>query len=207
MDGDGRTEGSGSIGRVLEATISRFTCVCHTLDGAPPLGTLVLVFEGGPAVYGVVADIRTQGIDPGRPLTPRGGPEDDRETVLAQNPQIPALLQTAFEAIVVGHRRGDSVRRYLPDSPPRIYARVRACTAAETAEFFSGFEFLPLLLASGPLADQVIAACLRRAAAAVPGRSREFLVQAGRALAHELAAEPERLAAVFGQIREKETLP
>jgi hypothetical protein len=201
MNEPAHADGAGSIGRVLEATISRFTCVCHALDGAPPLGTLVLVFEGGPAVYGVVADIRTQSIDPGRPLTPRGGPEDDRETVLAQNPQIPALLQTAFEAIVVGHRRDGGVRRYLPDSPPRIYARVRACTAAETAEFFHGFEFLPLLLAAGPLADQVIAACLRRAAAAMPAHPRAFLVQAGRALAHELAAEPERLAAVFGQIR------
>jgi hypothetical protein len=189
-----------SVARVLEATISRFTCSCHELDGSPPLGTLVVVMDAEPAIYGVVAEIKTEGIDPGRRPAPRGGPGDDRATVLAQNPQIPALLHTLFEALVIGQADGRSVRRYLPDTPAPTYARVRACTDAESARFFEGFEHFTLLLAAGPLADEVMAACLRRAAAGQRD-PRAFLVRAGRALAQELATEPERLTAILSRVR------
>jgi hypothetical protein len=189
-----------SCGRVLEATVARFLCSCHELDGAPPLGALVVVMDAGPAIYGVVADVRTQGLDPGRRPAPRGRPTDDRAAVLAQNPQIPALLHTTFEAVVVGHAGEGGIRRYLPDAPAPMYARVRSCTDAEVAAFCERFDFLGLLLAAGPLADEVTAACLRRAAAGRPD-ARAFLVRAGRALAGELATEPERLTAILGRIR------
>ncbi|MFN8559492.1 MAG: hypothetical protein U0531_19860 [Dehalococcoidia bacterium] len=189
-----------SVGRVLEASVSRFLCACHELDGAPPLGAAVVVMDTEPAIYGVVADMRTEGIDPGRRPAARGGPGDDRAAVLAQNPQIPALLHTLFDCVVVGHARGGEVAGYLPDAPAPIYARVRACDRAETARLFERPELFKLLLASGALADEVAAACLRRA---VEGRSdrRAFLVRAGRALAHELATEPDRLTAILSRIR------
>lgn len=189
-----------SAGRVLEATVARFLCSCHELDCAPPLGALVMVMDGGAEVYGVVADVRTEGLDPGRRPAPRGGPADDRATVLAQNPQIPALLHTTFEAIVVGHGRADRMYRHLPDGPAPMYARVRTCAAEESARFFERFDFFPLLLSAGPLADEVTAACLRRAAAVQPA-ARAFLVRAGRALAQELATEPERLTAILARVR------
>jgi hypothetical protein len=189
-----------STGRVLEATIARFTCAAHELDGAPPLGTLVVVMDAEPLIYGVVADIKTEGIEPGRRPAARGGPGDDRATVLAQNPQIPALLHTLFEAVVVGQGDRFGIRRYLPDAPAPTYARVRACDADESARFFEAFEHVKLLLASGPLADEVIAACLRRAAAVQPD-PRAFLVRAGRALAGELATEPERLMTILNRVR------
>ncbi len=189
-----------TVGRVLESTISRFMCSCHELDCAPPLGALVTVIDGGPPIYGVVADVRTQGIDPGRPLTPRGQPGDDRAAVLAQNPQIPALLHTTFEAVVAGHADARGVRHHLPDAPARMYARVRECDSDESARFFERFDFFGLLLATGPLADEVMSACLRRAAALQPD-PRAFLVRAGRGLAGELATEPERLIAILGRVR------
>ncbi len=120
--------------------------------------------------------------------------------MLAQNPQIPALLHTTFDAVVVGHVGAIGIAQHLPDAPAPIYARVRACDALETARFFERFEFLPLLLAAGPLADEVTAACLRRAAATEP-EPRPFLVRAGRALARELATDPERLGAILNRIR------
>lgn len=191
---------AGSCGRVLEASISRFMCSCHDLDGAPPLGTLVMVMDPGPAVYGVVVDVHTESIDAGRPLTPRGGPGDDRASVLRQNPQIPALLHTTFEVAVVGQAGPLGIRRHLPDAPAPIYSRVRPCDPAETARFFESFEFFELVLGAGPLADEVMSACLRRAAAGQRD-PRAFLVRAGRALAHELAAEPDRLTAILSRVR------
>lgn len=190
-----------SVGRVLEAKISGFRCSCHELDSAPPLGALVAVMDGGPTIYGVVAEVRTQPLDAGRQLAPRGGPGDDRAAVLAQNPQIPALLHTTFDAVVVGYADARaSVRRHLPDGPAPMYARVRTCDAAETARVFERFDFLGLLLAAGPLADEVTAACLRRAAGQ-QADPRAFLIRAGRALAQELATEPERLTAILSRVR------
>ena len=188
-----------SNGRVILASIAAFTCAAHDLDGAPALGTLVVAVDAPVPIYGVVADVRTESIDPGRQPAPRGGPGDDRAAVLAQNPQLPALLHTLFEARVVGHGRPGALHRYLPDAPAPIYGRVRACDLDETAAFFEAFDFFPLLLAA-PLADDILAASLRQAAAVQPER-RAFLVRAGRALAQEMATEPERLLAILGRVR------
>ena len=202
-----RGEGSGVrrgradefVGRVLEASIARFVTACFELESAPPLGALVVTDDTAP-VYAVVADVRTEGREPGRRPTPHGGPHDDRARVLEQNPHIPALLQTTFEAAVAGHNTGAGPRPWLPDAPPPIFARVRECTDAEVCAFTASVEFCSLVLAAGPLADEVLAACLRRAAASHPD-PRDFLVRAGKALAVELAAEPHRLAALLRRIR------
>jgi hypothetical protein len=187
------------VGRVLEASIARFVVACFQLESAPPLGALVVTDDAVP-VYAVVADIRTEGRDPGRRPTPHGGPDDDRARVLEQNPHIPSLLQTTFEAVVAGHHTDTGPRPWLPEAPPPIFARVRACTDAEARSFTESLGFCALLLGSGPLADEVTAACLRRAAASHP-EPRDFLVHAGRALAVELAAEPHRLAGLLRRIR------
>ena len=185
---------------MLESSIARFVCACFTLEGAPPLGALVTVADGAPPIYAAVADVRTEGRDPGRRPVPHGGPEDDRARVLAQNPQIPALLQTTFDATVVGHGAGPALRHALPEAPAPVYARVRVCTDEEVAAFASRFDFLTLLLDGAALADDVAAACLRRAAAVHP-EARAFLVAAGKALTVALAAEPDRLAALLRRIR------
>lgn len=193
--------GGGSLGRVIEAAVDRLTVVCHSLDSAPPLGTLVAIEDDAPAIYATVTGAQTAAIDPGRRLAPRGGPEEGRAAVLAQNPQIPALLQTTFTAIVTGHTGPDGgLRRYLPDAPAPIYALVREATAEEAAALFAAPDYLKLLLAAGPLADEVTAACLRRAAAGRPD-PRVFLITSGRALAQLLAAEPDRLGAILRSIR------
>jgi hypothetical protein len=189
-----------SVGRVMEATISDFMCVCHELDCAPPLGALVLVLDGDDDIFAIVSDVRTVPQDPGRSPAPRGGPTDDRLSVLAQNPHIPALLHTIFRALVVGHEGPHEIARHLPDAPARIYSRVRVCDSTEMARFFERFDAFKLLLGAGPLADEVVGACLRRASATQPN-PRAFLVRAGRALAVELATEPERLTAILSRVR------
>ena len=191
---------SAPVGRVLEASVARFVCACFTLEGAPPLGALVVAVDATMPVYAVVSDVRTEGRDPGRRPTPHGGPDDDRGRVLTQNPHIPALLQTTFDATVVGHGAPGMPRQHLPDAPAPIYGRVRVCGEDEVAAFTGRFDFLKLLLESGPLADEVTAACLRRASTA-HADTRAFLVAAGKALSVELTAESSRLAALVRRVR------
>lgn len=188
-------------GRVLQSGISSFRSAAPELDLAPPLGTLVVVLDHARAIYGIVSDIRTEGRDPGRQPSPRGGRDDDRAAVLAQNPQIPMLLQTTFDARVAGFIEQDGEpRRYLPDAPAQIYARVREADHAEIGRFFEQFDFLPLLLSAGPLGDEVVAAAIRRAAMQ-RAAARPFLVRAGRALAAELSTDSDRLTTILARIR------
>jgi hypothetical protein len=187
-------------GRVTQARIDRFTAECFRREWAPPLGALVAVEDGPMPIYAAVSGAWTEGVDPGRRVASHGEPDDDLERVLADHPHVPALLQTSFEAIVVGHHADGAVRRYLPPAPAPILARVRACAASEIETLTDSFDFLKPLLACGPLADDVIAAALRGAAAErMDGRA--FLVRAGKALAPWLVNDPSRLQAVLRRLQ------
>lgn len=187
-------------GRVIEAAVDRFVAECFARESAPPLGELVAIEDLPEPVYAVVSAVTTEGIDPTRRVTARGEPEHDRERVLADNPHVPALLTTTFEAVVVGHAQDGQLRQYLPAAPAPILARVRACSEAESAAFTQSFDFLRLLLGAGPLADDVIAAALRGVARHYEER-RAFLVRAGKALAPLLANEPTRLQAILRRVQ------
>ena len=75
------------VGEVVEASTSRFVVQCHELYGAPPLGSLVRS-EGG--VYGVVAEVATQSLDPGRRAVAMGRGEESAEAVYRRHPQLDA---------------------------------------------------------------------------------------------------------------------
>ncbi|HLZ70292.1 MAG TPA: hypothetical protein VKV26_10340 [Dehalococcoidia bacterium] len=191
---------SARYGRVIRASIDRFWAECFARDAAPPLGLLVAVEDIDEPVFGIVAGVLTEGIDPSRRITARGEPEHDLRRVLDENPHVPALLATTFETVVVGHARDGLMRQYLPAAPPPILARVRGCSEDECSEFMRSFDFLRLLLAAGLFADDVIAAALRLAAAAQPDR-RGFLVRAGKALTPLLADDATRLQAILRRMQ------
>jgi hypothetical protein len=195
------------IGQVVQANIAGFTAGCP-LHQTPPLGSLLKVEEGS-TIFAVVCDARTESID-GRPPVARLSGETDLESYLEKHPHLRHLLQTTCEAVVVGHQDGAQVRHYLPSAPAPLFAPVRLSSAEETARFSRELDFLKLLLASPTHADEMTAACLRRAAAAHStagggsasgGDGRAFLVRAGKELARLLGAEPQRLTSILRRVR------
>ncbi|MGQ9573213.1 MAG: hypothetical protein ACUVV3_08530 [Dehalococcoidia bacterium] len=189
-------QSSPIIGQVVEASIASFTAQSLELHQAPPLGSLVKT--DGP-IYAVVCDARTESIDGRRPVAHLSG-ETDLQSVLDTNPHLRHLLRTTFDAVVVGHGDGPSVRHYLPPSPTAIFTPVRLCPQHEVARFSQSLDFLRLLLSAAANSDDVVAACLRLASAAHPDR-RAFLVAAGRELTRLLATEPNRLTAILRRIQ------
>ncbi|MHB8577995.1 MAG: hypothetical protein ACYDCQ_22005 [Dehalococcoidia bacterium] len=188
------------FGRVTRSTIDRLWAECFERDAAPPLGELVAVEDAPALTYAVVSASVTEGIDPSRRVTSHGGPNDNLKQVLEEHPHVPALMTTSFEAIVVGHDAGGRIWQYLPPTTAPILARIRACTDVERAEFMQSLDFLKLLLAAGPLADDVVASTLRAAAYGRPD-GRAFLVRAGKALTPLLAADPTRLHAILRRLQ------
>ncbi|MBI4339122.1 MAG: hypothetical protein HY680_04120 [Chloroflexi bacterium] len=192
---------SSPLGEVIATASAQFTAHCYELYGAASLGALVRTGGDAPA-YAVVCNVVTEGVDPSRKPFPRGQGLPDEAAIYAENPQLPRLLHTQFQAAIVGYRDAGSLRYGLPPSPPRIHAFVLACAPEEVRAFTQRLDFLPLLFSGsangvGPaLADQVAAAFLRQAATAHPD-PQAFLLAAGRQLARLLARDLQRLQGIL----------
>jgi hypothetical protein len=186
------------IGEVVEAQTQGFSAQCYRLYEAPPLGSIVRTLE--PAIYAVVSEVRTEGLDPGRPVIARGEEEELEESIYQHNPQLAQLLCTRFHALTIAYDASDILVHGLPPLPPRIHAFVYPTPAAEVGKLTRSLDFLHLLVSSGaPSTDEVVAACLRLASRQVAD-GEEFLVRAGKALAVELTGQLPRLNAILRRL-------
>ena len=192
MNQEVQVESIGPIGEVVAASTTEYLAQCRTLYGAPPLGSLVKS-EGDDAVYGIVGEVATQSIDPGRRAIAMGRHDETAEAVYERNPQLTRLLATEFRSVVVGYRADGALHRYLAPLPPKIHSPVFRCDPPDVVEFSRSLDFVPLLLAA-PFGsqDDVIASFLRLASAAHPDPD-AFLVEAGRELATLLGGQLQRL--------------
>ena len=194
--GTGRVDGE-RVGEVIGADSRSFVAQCYALYGAPPLGALLQV--GDPAIYAVVQSVRTEPLDPSRPVLARGQGADSMDDVYRDNPQIERLLTTRFDALIVGHQGSGADYQLLPPArrgfiPLSMFAR-RTC-----GRVYGQPGFLRLLVNSGPpLADEVVVACLREAANCQPDKD-AFVLRAGRALAGELTGDVSRLSAIMRRV-------
>jgi hypothetical protein len=185
------------LGEVVETSTTSFVTQCYRIYESPPLGALIRT--GGPYfAYGVVHHVATQGIDPSRRPVARGADEATEDDVYRSNPQLSHLLRTDFQAVIVGHSAEDGLLRYhLPPAPPPIYAFVHACAPEEIRRFTSNPDFLRPLATSGIAAlEEVVAACLRHAAAS-HNDPQGFLTNAGRELVALLPGEFRRVEAIL----------
>ena len=191
------------IAEVVESSTSQFTAQCYELHQAPPLGSLVKAGAGAVVVYGVVCQVVTASVEPGRRAIARGRDEVDETAVYRENPQLIKLLRTDFTALVVGYRQENKLHHYLAPQPARLHSFVYVCEAQELQEFSQRLDCLSLLLAAQPagLGDELVAAFLRQAAQAHQDHH-NFLVAAGKELAVLLNGQTSRLNAILRRMKE-----
>ncbi len=189
------------VGETIAVSIREFQAQAYDLYQAPPFGSFVRVASTAPGVeiYGVVQEIRTEPIDPSRPVVARGVDLPNEEAIYEENPHFRHVMRTHFTAVVVGYLQGETCWPMLPPQPPRIHGFVYACTTAEVARFTQDMGFLRLLTAARASND-LISACVRTAAAA---RSDEpaYRVSMGKELMTLLADDPERLKVLLPLLR------
>jgi len=189
------------IGEVIEASTGEFVAECYELHTPPPLGSLVRTSDGQVEIYGVVCNASTGSIDPGRRPLARGREESEEGNIYRQHPQLSRLLRTTFDTLVIGHGQGDALHHYLPPRPPRVHSFVYLCEGDEVRRFTRSLDFLAILLgARAGSVDEVVSACLRRAAGAHDDE-RAFLVRVGKELAVLLGGELNRLNAILRRIK------
>jgi hypothetical protein len=187
------------IGEVIEACATGYNAQCYELFQSPALGSLVMTHESGREVYGVVHNVRTAGIEPGRRPIARGKDELDEAEIYRSNPQLSKLLRSEFEVLVVGFMNEGRILQYLPPNPARIHTFVYNCGPERVREFSASFDFLNILIKShlDISLEELVGASLRQMARVYGGGRHSFLVSAGKELANLLSSDYAQLKAVL----------
>ncbi len=190
------------MGEVIEASTTDFVAQCYELYQSPPLGSLVKTTDLPVELYGIVYNVTTASLEPGRRPIARGKDEASEEAVYKSSPQLLKLLRSEFGAVVVGHRQGDKLYHYLPPKPAQIHSFVYQCTPEEVREFSQSLDFLNILInAHLPVSVEELVAASLRQMSTVHENPRDFLVAAGKELAVLFSGDFNRLKAILGRIK------
>ena len=190
------------VGEIIESNTTHFVAGTYQLLDAPSFGTLVRA-EGrdGCSSYGLVYNIATTSRELGGRALVRGREGMYDADIYHENPDLEAVLQTEFHALIVGYCDGPSVRQHLPSHPPPTHYSVHLCDTDEVQRFTRQLHFCRTVLQAADVPqEELLAATLRQAAACWPDRH-TFLVCAGRSLAVLLRDDYPRLLAIVERIR------
>ena len=190
------------IGEIIESNTTRFVAGTYQLHAAPPFGALVRA-EGRDtcAAYGLVYNISTVSQEMGGRALVRGREGMYDGDIYLENPDLEAVLQTEFEALIIGYCDGDTIRQHLPAYPPPTHYSVHLCDDDELRRFTARLQFCRTVLQAADVPqEELLGATLRQAANCWPD-PRDFLVQAGRTLAVFLRDDHVRLLTILERMR------
>jgi hypothetical protein len=197
------TKNATRLGEVTEASTNQYTAQCYELYRSPPFGSLVSTKNGEIQIYGLVHNVATSGIEPGRRPLARGKDENTEDGIFESNPQLLKLLKSEFGVIIIGYRQNGNVYHYLPPNPPRIHGFVYQCSSEEVLVYSRSFNFLNMLFCTTleTPAEELAAAALRLMSRE-QAEPRKFLVGAGKALSVLLGRDFNRLKAILDRIKQ-----
>ncbi len=190
------------IGEIIESNTTSFVAGAYRFLQAPPFGALVRA-EGRDtcAAYGLVYNIETTSREMGGRALVRGREGMYDEEIYLENPDLEAVLQTEFRALIVGYCDGPAIRQHLPAHPPPPHYSVHLCDEEELRRFSERLHFCRTVLNAADVPqEELLAATLRQAALCWPD-PHAFLVAAGRSLAVLLREEHARLLAIVERMR------
>jgi hypothetical protein len=187
-------------GEVIEACTIDFAAQCYELYQSPPLGSLVKTSSPpNQFLYGVVYNVSTGGIEPGRRPIARGKDHESEDEVYRSSPQLLKLLRSEFKVLVIGYRQENRIFQCLPPRPARIHGFVYPCTPEEVKEFSQSLDFLNTLLKArlDISVEELTGATLRQMCQVYGAEKRAFLVSAGKELATLLSQDYGQLKAIL----------
>lgn len=199
-----QTSADQRVGEVIEASTLQWVTGAYQLLFAPPFGTLIQAgcHETGLLIYGLVYDIRTSSREPGGRALVRGGPRYDGQEfydhdIYNAHPDLAAVLQTEWSALVVGYERDGRIYHSLPPQPPTVHYSVYACAELATRRFTASCDFFrTVLMTSVAPADDLLGAAIRQVAQLHADR-RAYHLCAGRELARLMRDDYDRLRTIL----------
>jgi len=191
------------VGRVLSGGATEFLCGCtEEQSAAIRIGSFLRVETGGASAVGVVADIRIVDDTFARQLV-----AGDAKADYIKEQRDRRLTPLEVRVLQAGYiLPGGEVRHRLPPRPPAALAAVYPCDGEQVRSFLRApgggwnFAFLPILISAGAT-NEVLAECVREAAAAQPADpQKRFLQEAARELTRILAEDLQRLYSLLPQL-------
>ncbi|MFN2298865.1 MAG: hypothetical protein ACK2UB_08445 [Anaerolineales bacterium] len=194
---------SPPLGRVLSGGATEYLVGCTEEQAdALRIGAFLRTEAGGTDAVGVAADIRIVDDAFSRQLV-----AGDAKPEIIREQRERRLTPLEVQVLQAGYltKDGGAVHR-LPPRPPAALEAVFPCDAERVRAFLQAgeggwsFTFLPLLVAAGA-SNEVLAACVREAAAAQPTDPQQrFLQEAARELTRLLAEDLTRLYSLLPQL-------
>lgn len=127
---------------VIESTLQTWRAQSWQWDTFPPFGSLITIESGNRKIFGLVCQIETGSMDPGRYPFPYQKTEAE---LLREQPQIFEFLRTTFICLTVGYEEHGTITYQLAPQPPKIHAFARAASPEEATGFFADNRYLHLI--------------------------------------------------------------
>jgi hypothetical protein len=191
------------IGRVLSGGATEYLCGCVEDQSAKLcIGAFLRAEAGGADSIGIVADIRIVDDTFARQLV-----AGDAKADYIKEQRDRRLTPLEVQVLQAGYlsKDGEASHR-LPPRPPSALEAVYPCDGEAVRGFLRAkgggwnFSFLSILIAAGA-SNEVLAECVRAAAAAQPADPQKmFLQEAGRELTRLLSEDLQRLYSLLPQL-------
>ena len=191
------------LGRVLSGGAIEFLCGCTEEQSAGlHIGAFLRAEAGGTTAIGIAADIRIVDDTFARQLV-----AGDAKAEYIKEQRDRRLTPLEVRVLQAGYIvPGGEVRHRLPPRPPSALEAVYLCDSEQVRVFLRAagggwnFSFLSILIAAGA-SNEVLAECVRDAAAAQPADpQKRFLQEAARELTRLLAEDLQRLYSLLPQL-------
>ncbi|MGB1286460.1 MAG: hypothetical protein ACPG7F_08010 [Aggregatilineales bacterium] len=194
------------VGRVLRASTRGFDCGTHSRDigNQHDFGAFVMVpvaNDSGTVAIGVIYKIEIKDDQLISELVMGDAVPDTILRDQRENRMIPVEVKV----LNIGYAQNGNIIQSLPPRPPMSLTDVMVCTPDDIFYFTEqNYDFFRLILGASEVpSDDLIAACIRKAANARenPDERYTFLVECGRQLARYLSNDLRRLSYVLNLIR------
>ncbi len=194
-----------TIGNVLRADIRGFVVASRLPEpDVPTFGTFVRapIQQGRADLIGLVYNITLQDDPFLKNLAVTVAEDNPRYTEIIRDQQENRAIPVEIAVVAVGYRDATGYHYGLPPQPPMILHRITVCSKDEVRDFTAAPDFLRTLLDNRDVpADELIPTALQRAARLRPEALRvDFLLDAGRYLAHALGRDPVRLERILRRL-------
>ena len=197
------------IGRVLRASTQGFTCGTRSAEVSyPSFGAFVLTraidADVDTFLVGVITAIR---IDDD-PLVRQLIMASSTNPMVVRDQRENRMVPVEIDVLNVGYVQGGFPYHTLPPRPPMSLDEVALCDEDQIS-FFTSLEHNPtlpfiriMMTSGGSSSTELVAAAIRQATNAQPAERRyDFIVTAGRQIAHLLGNDPLTLNHVLSLIR------
>ena len=145
------------IGEIIEVSSRSAIAQSYELYDCPPIGSVVKCGDDTEDIYGVITNIETRSIDPGRRPNPKGPGFAEVNELYKSNPEITHLMKTEFNIVFLGYKHGNTTTISIPPTPPRIFSFISTLPEDEMINIFSDEGLVKFIVNSNmELKDDVI---------------------------------------------------